>query len=950
MPVLLIEKGPNKNKHVEWNSSSITVGRDARTNLKIDDTAVSRNHFKIYDVENQFFIEDLGSRNGTILNGESIERPMPLEIGSCIQIGETIFSWLDKLPEAGSDPLIGKELSGYLIGELLGKGGMGRVYLAQQISLDRDVALKILSSKLTKNEVFVEKFIEEARSSAKLNHPNIIQVYDVTQSGKKYFFSMEYAPGGSVQDLISGGRKLPLDQALSYFKDTLSGLEFAEKKQIIHCDIKPENLMLAEENIVKIGDLGLAQSLTDDKKEKEQLYGTPHYFAPERITGGIVDHRSDMYSCGASFYRILTGTTPFKGRSSKEIIQRHIHDTPTPMRELNPDLPEYIETIIEKMMAKNPEDRYETNSDILKDLERGKKNRPLRRHSRVRNVKKTEDKFSGNPTKNAALKILHNVLPVIVPSLIFFLGYYIVAGGSAKTDDGEVNIEEEVSGNKDNPLAKQSYQTAVEQYELHGGNEAVISLLRDIETTYSDTMYAERARSLRVKIEKTAQKEDEKQVYRLLQDAMQYEEKNPFEYDEVIARFQKVVDFDTEQRFIEFVKDAKTQIVRLQKTKETFEKKQEMAIVFLEYEKDIDRLVNAKKYQEAWKKLNEIEMKFVGFDEINIQIKDKRKKINELRQQVLVSKNAAASRLIEEKKYQAAYEIMKEMKAIGTVESTRMYNALALKIKEQQEKVIASRKNLILLSQQQQQKAYQLLLDYQYAKSRKLLSSFVNKIKNEKGREVLKARVADMKLLEKLVDRVNEKLKSKEHRNSKRMLSDKEDKDLRKILPKFKMSHILIKSWNGSYISTLVPYQYSKSFIGKKLNLKKLSPEWTYKNLIENQWGFNDNDYLLAATYCFYYRLYDESWKNYKIYKQRGNKAKSLLNQLNLMEKEAEEKYQEVFLPVMLELRKWIKREKQGQLRGSDKSKYKAAKDNFRKVNDTYRLRYGRTLFAKSKF
>lgn len=950
MPVLFIEKGPNKGKHVEWSASSITVGRDARTNLKIDDTAVSRNHFKIYDVENQFFIEDLGSRNGTILNGESIDRPMPLEIGSCIQIGETIFSWVDKLPEAGSDPLLGKELSGYLICELLGKGGMGRVYRAQQISLDRDVALKILSSKLTKNEVFVEKFIEEARSSAKLNHPNIIQVYDVTQSGKKYFFSMEYAPGGSIQDLISGGRKLPLDEALSYFKDTLSGLEFAEKKQIIHCDIKPENLMLAEENVVKIGDLGLAQSLTDDKKEKEQLYGTPHYFAPERITGGIVDHRSDMYSCGASFYRILTGTTPFKGRSSKEIIQRHIHDTPTPIRELNPDLPEYIETIIDKMMAKNPEDRYASNSDILKDLERGKKNRPLRRHSRVRNVKKTEDKFSGNPTKNAALKILHNILPVIIPSIIFCIGYYIVAGGSEKTDDTQINVEEGATDKKDNPLAKQAYQTAVEQYELHGGNEAVVVLLRDIENTYSDTMYAERARSLRLKVEKTLQKQEEKQVYSLLQEAMQYEEKNPFEYDEIIARFQKVVDFDTEGRFVEFIKDAKTQIVRLQKTKETFEKKQEMAIVFLEYEKEIDRLIDEGKHQEAWSKLNEIEMKFVGFDEINIQIKDKRKKINELRQEALIAKNATASQLIDAKKYKEAYEVMQEIKAFGTVESTRIFNALALKIKTQQEKVIASRKNLILLTQQQQQQAYQLLLEYQYAKSRKLLASFVGKIQNEKGREVLKSRISDMKLLEKLMDRVNEKLKSKEHRNSKRMLSDKKDKDLRKLLPKFKMSHILIKSWNNDYISTLVPYQYSKSFIGKKLNLKKLTPEWTYQNLIENQWSYNDDDYLLAATYCFYYRIYDESWKNYKIYKQRGNKADSLLEQLNLIEKEAEEKYQELFLPAMLDLRKWIRQEKQGQLDRSDKSKYEAAKDNFRKVNRAYRLRYGRTLFAKSKF
>ncbi|WP_372367832.1 protein kinase [Candidatus Uabimicrobium sp. HlEnr_7] len=948
MPVLFVEKGSDKNKNIEWKSSAIVIGRGDKTDLKINDTAISRNHFKIYKVEEKFVIEDLGSRNGTIVNGESIDSPTSLEIGSCIQIGETIFSWLDTQPEAGSDPLIGKELSGYLINELLGKGGMGRVYRAQQISLDRDVALKILSSKFTKDEVFINKFIEEARSSAKLNHPNIIQVYDVSQNGNKYFFSMEYAPGGSIQDLISGGRKLPLEKALPYFKDTLSGLEFAEKKQIIHCDIKPENLMLAEENIVKIGDLGLAQSLNDDKKEKEQLYGTPHYFAPERITGGVVDHRSDIYSCGASFYRILTGTTPFKGRSSKEIIQKHIHDTPIPIRELNADLPEYIETIIEKMMAKNPEDRYASNTEIIKDFERGKKNRPLRRPSRIRNVKKAEEKFSGNPTKNAILKILHNILPVIVPTLIFCAGYYFFVGGK-KPDNNVIIDDTENTVKKDDPFAKQSFETALEQYEIQGGSEDVLSLLRDIETTYSNTIYAEKAQDLLRKIVRGSQEKEEQKIYRLLQDAIQYEEKNPFEYDKIIAHYQKVVDLNSKNN-LEFIKDAKTQIIRLRKTREQFEKKQEMAIVFLEHEKEIDNLINTNQYQEAWKKLNEIELNFVGFDEINIQIKDKRKKINELRQQELVTKNTAASELIEQKKYPEAFEIMKEIRAFGTIESTQIYNALALKIKKAQEKLLESRKNLMLLSLKEQKKAYDLLLSYKYSESRKLFTSVAKKIKNEKGQATLKSRMEDMKLLESLVARVNEKLKSKQHNNSRRDLSDKEDKDLRKILPKFKMSHILIKSWNKDRISTLVPYQYSKSFIGKKLDLKKLSPKWTYYNLIKNQWTYNSQDYLLAATYCFYYRMYKESWKNYRIYKQKGNKAQNLLEQLNLIEKEAESKYKENYLPAMLELRKWIKLDKQGRLSSSDRSKLEVAKDNFKKVDRSYRGQYGQTLFAKDKF
>ena len=190
MSTLLVEKGPNKGQSIKWNAntSKIIVGRGQRASFTIDDTSVSRNHFKIYKKENQFFVEDLGSRNGTIVDGSNIDHPVKLEFGTCIQIGETIFIWTEESKDKERDPLIATEICGYLIEELLGKGGMGRVYRAKQISLERSVALKILSPKFVSNEIFIQKFIEEARASAKLNHPNIVQGVRCWRTGWAIFF------------------------------------------------------------------------------------------------------------------------------------------------------------------------------------------------------------------------------------------------------------------------------------------------------------------------------------------------------------------------------------------------------------------------------------------------------------------------------------------------------------------------------------------------------------------------------------------------------------------------------------------------------------------------------------------------------------------------------------------------------------------------------------------
>ena len=749
---------------------------------------------------------------------------------------------------------------------------------------------------------------------------------------------------------------MPVERAVECFKDTLRGLEFAEKKQIIHCDIKPDNLMIAEENIIKIGDLGLAQSL-DSKKEDEQLYGTPHYFAPERITGGIVDHRSDMYSCGATFYRILTGTTPFKGRNTKEIIKAHVNEPLKPPREVNPDIPSYLQDIIVKMMEKSPTKRYESNSVILEQLENAKRkstsvsvpNVPtsLRRPSRIRSM----EKQSPNQMRKTILTILHNVLPVIVPSLLFALGYYFFFSGngtqSVDPDTETTDRSPTVAQSKEEKLAQQDYLAAMEKHKQQGDSAEVIAALKQVSETHRGTSYADKARDFLQRIYSQRKQKEEQKMYAMLQNAMKYEENNPYDYDECIQRYRRVVELYSDLNN-KFIKDAQARIFRLQNAQKTTEKKREMAIAFLKHEKEIDTLIENKQLQEAWDMLDSIETDYMGFDDVTLRIKDKRTIINNLRREVLSNLEQKASALIDSKKYKEAVEVMKEMLQIKTADAKNKYNALAIKIKKAQEKILNSRKNLILLSVEQQKQAFQLLQKYDFEQSATFLEKIEKKLQNETAKATIKERIDDMKMLEDLVSKINSQLRKKRHRNSRRELSEKkEDDDLRSLLPDFSATHILIKRWEKERLSIHIPYKFSKSYIGKKIELSKLSSSWVYENLIKNQWSYNEDDLLSVATFCFYYRMYDESWKHYKKYTQRGNKAQKLLKQLQLIEKEAEQKYEEEYMPVLLKLRKLIKMKKRKQL--EDAETLREARQKFRNMDRNYRYRYGKTLFFLKK-
>ena len=369
MPSLIVEKGKDKGLTADiTDGHAVSTGRDSSSALHLSDTLASRNHCRVEGRDGKFYVADTHSRNGTFLNGRTI-RESELTPGDQILVGETLITFQSE--PAAVDSLINKTIGGYRILQLLGKGGMGRVYKALQLSLDRIVAIKILSRQYGDNKAFIERFKREAMSLALLNNPNIVAVFDVGESDGFHYFSMEHMSGGSISRGISRGRKLPPQEALRIIIDVARGLVYAEEKGIVHRDIKPENMMLDGQDNVKICDLGIAQSINEtlgDGKSRG-VFGSPHYIAPEQAKGAAADHRSDIYSLGASFYRIITGRTMFKGSSARDIILKHIREEPRPARELEPSLPNSLCRALEKMTRKDPDDRYQSAKEVVEALE-----------------------------------------------------------------------------------------------------------------------------------------------------------------------------------------------------------------------------------------------------------------------------------------------------------------------------------------------------------------------------------------------------------------------------------------------------------------------------------------------------------------------------------------------------------------------------------------------------
>lgn len=261
----------------------------------------------------------------------------------------------------------------YTRGELLGSGGMAEVYLAHDEVLDRDVALKVLTEQYAKNEEAVERFRREARSAALLNHPNIVSVYDQGCSGEKtYYIAVEYITGGTLKDRILGEGPLAPDAATKLGLQVAQALGHAHEHGVIHRDIKSRNILLTEAGYAKVADFGIARAATatTTTSRSHLVLGTPAYISPEQAMGKPVDPRSDLYSLGVVLYEMLTGKLPYGGESPLSMALKHVDEPLRSPREANPNVPEALNAVTAKLLAKDPEDRYASAVELADDLER----------------------------------------------------------------------------------------------------------------------------------------------------------------------------------------------------------------------------------------------------------------------------------------------------------------------------------------------------------------------------------------------------------------------------------------------------------------------------------------------------------------------------------------------------------------------------------------------------
>ncbi|MEM9913373.1 MAG: serine/threonine-protein kinase [Planctomycetota bacterium] len=281
---------------------------------------------------------------------------------------------LDRLKPELEERRAGAQIPGYQIIRQLGAGAMARVFLAKQISLDRMVAIKVLPQKFTNNPDFVARFYAEGKAAAKLNHPNIVQAFDVGKSGEFHYFVMEFVDGRTVFDDITEKGVYSEEDAVRIGIETARALDHAHKQGFIHRDVKPKNIMMADsDNRAKLADMGLARALSDveaAEAEAGKAYGTPYYISPEQIRGEVdVDARADIYSLGATMYHMVTGQVPFDGANPSTVMHKHLKNALVPPDHLNKSLSSGISEVIEVCMAKDRTKRYASAADMLEDLQ-----------------------------------------------------------------------------------------------------------------------------------------------------------------------------------------------------------------------------------------------------------------------------------------------------------------------------------------------------------------------------------------------------------------------------------------------------------------------------------------------------------------------------------------------------------------------------------------------------
>lgn len=266
--------------------------------------------------------------------------------------------------------LIGKRINGrYKLVEMIGGGGMAHVYLAQDMILEREVAIKILRMDFSNDEEFIKRFNREAQSATSLAHPNIVSIYDVGEENDIYFIVMEYVKGLTLKQYIQRHYNIPVETALHFMEQITAAIEHAHQHDIIHRDIKPQNILIDNNNNVKITDFGIATALSATSiTQTNAVLGSVHYLSPEQARGGMANKKSDIYSLGIVMFELLTGRLPFSGESAVSIALKHLQSTTPSPKRWNPLIPQSVENIVLKATAKDPFHRYDSVGEMIEDI------------------------------------------------------------------------------------------------------------------------------------------------------------------------------------------------------------------------------------------------------------------------------------------------------------------------------------------------------------------------------------------------------------------------------------------------------------------------------------------------------------------------------------------------------------------------------------------------------
>ena len=349
---------------VSRNSLPVVIGRDSEmSTVGILDGQASRRHCGIErTTDGQFMARDMGSRNGTWINGRLI--PLcPLRHGDCIRIGRTHIT-IECDASKPIEPLLGKVLGGYELQEVMGRGSFGTVFKGLQIALGRSVAIKVLAEEFSQNPEAVNSFLTEARRAGRLNHPNLVQVHDVCQVGGHHLLIMELMKCSATDLLRAHG---PLDEkaALFVIDHIARALAYAESQRLVHRDVKPDNILMTEEGVYKLADLGIAAPISaDGQAHQNRIFGSPHYVAPEQARGLAIDGRADLYALGASIWHLVTGKPVFQG-TNRELVTKHISAELPDLAELAPTLSGEFIDLVADLLEKEPDDRFANANDVV---------------------------------------------------------------------------------------------------------------------------------------------------------------------------------------------------------------------------------------------------------------------------------------------------------------------------------------------------------------------------------------------------------------------------------------------------------------------------------------------------------------------------------------------------------------------------------------------------------